>query len=387
MIRYLSRLLRLAPMIILLGLFGCPSPNTPPASSSGKRLLVIGGISSKTGGAAAYGTDTERGALLALDQLEQEEKDLSIKFVSMDDKSDKNEAVKAATSLININKAQVLFGPTISPSALSVGKLAEESQIPMVATSATQDEITSSPEYDRRYAFRVCFSDSYQGQALARFAVNSLKKKRAAIVFDKTLSYSIGLANNFRQQFSSLGGQVVYEESYSVKDTDYSALIDKVATFDVDVLFIPGWDENVGPMLKQSGDRWRKFTLLGGDGWPTKRLQELSGGNLHNAYAVSHYAPEDPDPRSQAFRQAYQKKYTEEATAYAALGYDAVRLIADAAKRSKDFSGDKLREALQNTSDFAGVTGTNPFRCETQPAKRRNHCCVKAGKDGILRAR
>ena len=337
-------------------------------TESGK-TLVVGAVLSQTGPAAAYGGDADKGARLALETLAAESLPFKIRYVSQDDKSDKTEAAKVAQTLIDLDHVNVILGPAISPSALSVGKLAEERQIPMVGTSPTLDEVTTSNTYDRKYVFRVCFNDSFQGKALARFTVERLGKKSAAIVYDKTLPYSIGLAKTFREVFEKQGGQVKYEESYSVQDTDYSALIDKVADFDVDVLFIPGWDENVGPMLKQAEDRWDKFILLGGDAWPTNRLLDLAGGNIRNAYALSHFIPEDPSPEVKQFDAAYRNKYGELPSPFAALGHDAMILIADAAKRAASLDGPTLRDALAATKDLKLVTGTLSFDDKRNPKK------------------
>jgi branched-chain amino acid transport system substrate-binding protein len=337
-------------------------------SESGK-TLVVGSVLSQTGPAAAYGSDADKGARLALETLTAEKLPFKVQYISQDDKSDKTEAAKVAQTLIDADHVNVILGPAISPSALSVGKLAEERRIPMVGTSPTLDDVTASSTYDRKYVFRVCFNDSFQGKALARFTAESLGKKSAAIIYDKTLPYSIGLAKTFREVFEQLGGKVKYEESYSVQDTDYSTLIDKVAAFDVDVLFIPGWDENVGPMLKQAGNRWDKFILLGGDAWPTHRLLDLAGGNIKNAYALSHFIPEDPSPEVQQFDAAYRKKYGELPSPFAALGHDAMVLIVDAAKRSASLDGPSLRDALASTKDLKAVTGTLSFDDKRNPQK------------------
>jgi len=353
----------------LAGCTGSQHQTNTGVNSSSSATLSIGGIVSKTGPAAAYGQDTEEGALLAVDEINKKGNALQVNYIAADDKTDKNEAVKVARTLIEVNKVDAIIGPIISPSALTVGKLCEERQVPMVTTSATQDEVTVSPEYDRQYVSRVCFNDSYQGKILAKYAASTLHKKTAAIVYDNTLSYSIGLTKTFREEFTRLGGHVAQEESYSVKDTDYSSLIDKVATFKVDVLFIPGWDENVGPMLKQAAGRWNKFTLLGGDGWTSKKFLELAAGNIHDAYAIMHYAPDDKSPEVQNFQKAYHQKYNRDASQYAALGYDAVMLVWQAAQKSKTLDGPALKDAINHSKGIKGVTGTITFDTHRNPQK------------------
>ncbi len=331
--------------------------------------LVVGGVLSLTGGAAAYGSDAKKGAILAKEIINRKDEDVEVEFICIDDKSDKTEAARVARQLVDIHKVNIILGPAISPSALSVGKLCEERGIPMVATSATQDEVTAADSYNRQFVFRVCFNDSFQGRILAHFAAKTLNKKTAIIVYDKTLSYSIGLAKTFREDFEAFGGSIKHVENYSVRDTDYSVLIDKVARIDADILFIPGWDENVGPMLKQAGNKWDKFVLLGGDAWPSNRLLELAGGNIKNAYAVSHFLSDDPDLLAQEFSKSYIAKYNEKPSPFAALGYDAMMLIYDAAKRAGSQTAPELKKAITTTECLKLVTGEITFDEFRNPQK------------------
>ncbi len=349
--------------------FGMACRATKDTISPDTQELLVGGLLSSSGPAGGYGADSDKGARMAVEEVNALNRMVRIRYIALDDKSDKTEALKAARSLIEVNRVHVILGPTISPSALSVGKLAEDRQVPMVTTSATQDEITHGADYDRKFVFRVCFSDSFQGKVLARFAVNSLKLRTATIVMDKTLSYSIGLADTFQREFERLGGRVIQRESYSVSDSDFSALIDRVSQLDSDLLFIPGWDENVGPMLKQAGSKWKKFTLLGGDGWASQKLLELSGGNVGTSFTLSHFSGDDKSLLIQSFKRKYLERYGEEPSPLAALGYDGIYLIYDAAKRATSFSGSALRDALASTSKLELVTGTLNFDTYRNPQK------------------
>ena len=344
--------------------------------------LKVGSILSETGPAGAYGGEAAKGAQLALIEFQsQPNPEFTIKYIPTDDKSDQVEATKLARTLIDLEKVDVIVGPAISPSALSVGKYAEERGVPIVGTSPTLDSVTNTSEYSRKNVFRVCFNDSFQGSALASFAARDLGKKKAAIIFDSTLSYSIGLADVFEVDFKGLGGEILHRENYSVKDSDFSALIDKVKTYDVDILFIPGWDENVGPMIRQANGKWDKFILLGGDGWPTERLLELAGNNIPESYALSHFAVDDPSPKVSKFVKDYSAEYGTAPSPFAALGYDAMMVTLEAAKRATTISPSDIREALNSTSNLELTTGTFSFDEYGNPKKAAT--IVKVSNDGF----
>lgn len=370
-------------LIGLIGLIGltCVLVGCQLPQEANSTEIVVGGLFSKTGAAGGYGVDSDNGAQMAVDEINLSDSQVKIDYMSMDDKTDKTEAIKAARSLIDVFKVDAIVGPTISPSALVVGKIAEDRQIPMITTSATQDEVTVSNSYDRQYVSRVCFADSFQGTILANFARNSLQAKSALIAYDKSLSYSVGLANRFEEEFSNLGGSVVHRESFSSADTDFSPLIDKIALYEADVLFIPAWDEQVGPMLKQSGDKWSKFTLLGGDGWISEKLLELSGGNVGRAFAVSHFSPDDPSERTIEFRNRFKEKYGEEPSPLAALGYDSIYLVHDAAIRSTASSDLSLKDAINSTEGLKLITGTLTLDENRNPEK--DAFIMKVQSDGF----
>ena len=370
--------LKSAAAIALISLGACSNTSDLGNTST----LTVGSVLSETGAAGAYGGEAAKGAELALQEFKAgSDVKFEIKYIPTDDKSDQVEATKLARTLIDLEKVDVILGPAISPSALSVGKYAEEMGVPIIGTSPTLDSVTNTDKYNRINVFRVCFNDSFQGQALASFAARDLNKKKAAIIFDSTLSYSIGLAEVFERDFEKLGGQILHKENYSVKDSDFSALVDKVKDYDVDILFIPGWDENVGPMIRQANGKWDNFILLGGDGWPTARLLELAGNDIPESYALSHFAADDPSPQVVKFVTNYKATHGAAPSPFAALGYDAMNVILDSAKRTKEFSPANLREAINSTQDLKLTTGTFSFDKYGNPKKAGT--IVKISADGF----
>jgi branched-chain amino acid transport system substrate-binding protein len=332
-------------------------PSCKEQDSGTNKTLKVGAILSLSGGAATYGQDADRGAKLAVKHLNGKGSPIRVEYIPRDDKSNKTEAEKLATALMVSDKVNVLLGPAISPSALGVSKLATERKIPMMATSATQDDINNGPGYSRDYAWRICFSDNQQAGMLAKFSIDSLKLKDAVIIYDEAISYSVGLAKSFEAKYQESGGRIVSKEKYSVKDTDYSSLIDRIAKLDAKLLFIAGWDENIGPMFRQAGRKWDKFKILGADGLPTPALLELSGGNTLDTYAVSHFArTEAPNEMIKTFVESYRSEYGTDPSPFAALGYDAMLTLHAAAERATDLSGPALNEAIRKTEGLALIT-------------------------------
>ena len=332
--------------------------------------IRIGGLFALSGGAAAYGEDLKKGTELALQEINALNPDFMLELIAKDTKSDRNEAVKACEDLISINRVSAILGPTTSPNAIVIGRISDQYGIPLIVQAATQDEVTKSNDYQRKYVIKICFNDEFQGRALADFAFRDLQKSKAIIIFDNSVSYSVGLAESFEKRFIEHGGVIVSKSSYSVEQKDFRALIDKITLLDADLLFIPGWDENVGPMLRQSQNKWDKFVVLGGDGLPTDKFIELSGGNLNNVFALAHYNPNSDDKIVKDFVSAYQSKYNTIPSPHAALGYDAVYVLYKAMiDCNGEITPDMIMNKLKEMKEMELVSGRVSFEASGDAVK------------------
>jgi len=340
-------------IMLLLIVSGCQNKNNN---------IRIGGLFALSGGAAAYGEDLKKGTELALEEINSINPDFKLELIAKDTKSDRNEAVKACEDLISINRVSAILGPTTSPNAIAIGRISDKYRIPLIVQAATQNEVTKSNDYQRKYVTKICFNDEFQGRALADFAFRDLQKEKAIIIFDNSVSYSVGLAESFEKRFVENGGTIVSKTSYSVEQKDFRALIERISLLEADLLFIPGWDENVGPMLRQSQNKWNKFVILGGDGLPTDKFIELSGGNLNNVFALAHYNPNSEDTKVKDFVSAYKNKYNTIPSPHAALGYDAVYVLYEAIKACNgDVTPDNIMNNLKKMEEMELVSGRVSF--------------------------
>jgi branched-chain amino acid transport system substrate-binding protein len=237
---------------------------------------------------------------------------------------------------------------------MAAAPICQNKQVPMITPASTNPDVTATGDY----IFRVCFIDPFQGTVMARFASENLKLKRVAILKDQGQPYSTGLAANFQTAFIKLGGEIVADESFTATDTDFKAQLSSIKARNPDGVFIPGYYTQVGTVGRQARELGITVPLLGGDGWDSPKLFEAAGSALEGCYFSNHYSAEDPSPAIQNFIQKYKARYNDKVPdAMAALGYDAMQVLADAMKRAKSLSGPDLRDAITATQNFAGVTG------------------------------
>ena len=346
-----------------------------------ENVVVLGEFGSLTGVTATFGKSTQKGIQMAVDELNKAGgiEGKLIKIIVEDDQSKPEEAATVVKKLVNQDKVLIVLGEVASSRSLAGAPICQEGKVPMITPSSTNPKVTQVGDY----IFRVCFIDPFQGEVMAKFARNTLKVSKAAILKDIKNDYSVGLAHFFTETFKALGGTVMAEESYSEGDIEFRAQLTSLKAKNPEVIFIPGYYTEVGLIARQARDLGINAPLIGGDGWDSPRLIEIGGKALENTFYSNHYTPEDPRPEIQNFISEYKAKYNEIPDAMAPLGYDAARIAFDAIKRSgileeknikesykdnpkakflmdainTERNREKIRDAIAQTIDFPGVTG------------------------------
>jgi branched-chain amino acid transport system substrate-binding protein len=258
------------------------------------------------------------------------------------------------TKLISQDHVSAILGEVASSRSIAMAPIAQRYKTPMITPTSTNPRVTQIGDY----IFRVCFIDPFQGRVMAKFALDTLKAKKIAILRDVKNDYSVGLANFFTDTFKAGGGSIVIDESYSAGDSDFKSQLTAIRAENPDAVFVPGYYGDVALIMKQKLELGIKAPLLGGDGWDSPKLAEIAGSAMNGNYFSNHYSPDSTDPAVVHFVQAYKTAYGAGAPdSMAALGYDAARILADAIKRAPDLAGNSLREAIAGTKDFPAVTG------------------------------
>jgi branched-chain amino acid transport system substrate-binding protein len=323
-----------------------------------KDKILIGHVGSMTGNEATFGDSTDKGIRLAIE--EQNKKGgidgAQIALKTLDDQGKPEEATTAATRLLTEDKVAVLLGEVASSRSLAMAPKADLFKIPMISSASTNPKVTKDGQKTRPYVFRVCFIDPFQGTVMAKFARETLKVSKVAVLRDVGNDYSVGLAQYFSAKFTALGGQIVTDQSFKAGDSDFKAQLINIKSKNPEAIYVPGYYTDVALIGRQARELGMKQPLMGGDGWDSAKLYEIAQGALDGGYFSNHYTYEDPSPVIQEFVAKFKAAYHEVPDTMAALGYDAARVAFDAMQRSKA-PGAPLRDAIEQTKGFKGVTG------------------------------
>ena len=332
--------------------------------------IKVGANFELTGNVANYGNATIEGLQLAIDEANEAGgiNGKKIELVSVDDKSEAAESINAATKLISDDDVKVIIGPATTGLVLAETQTATDAKVPIIAPCATSPEATVENGKVKPYVFRSCFIDPQQGEVMATFAAKELKAKTAVIYVDNSSDYSKNLGKVFKEKFEAAGGKVVMEEAFLQKDQDFKATLTKLKTANADVMFVPAYYEEVGKIVKQAREMGINSAILGTDGWDDTKVVDIAGADaLNNTFFSTHYSEKDAEV--QGFIEAYKKKYNHAPNVFAALGYDAGKMLVDALKRAGSNDTEKIREALEATKDLKVGTGTISMDKNHNPIK------------------
>lgn len=283
--------------------------------------------------------------------------DRPVELVVVDNKSDKVEAANAVKRLVERDKVVALIGTYGSSLAMAGAEVAEKAAVPGVGTSCTNPLVTQG----KKYYFRACFIDPYQGAAAATYAYETLGFRKAAVLMDMTSDYAVGLSSFFTRDFKKLGGEIVSTLKYSSGDQDFTAQLTELIAKKPDIVFMPAYFAEGAIIMKQARELGAKFRLMGADAMDNPDTLKLGGkaaeGFLHTTFP---YDPAMPNMSAEAkrFTEAWKATYPDKETnVNGALGYNTYFLILDAIKRANSADPKAIAKALAETKDLPTALG------------------------------
>jgi branched-chain amino acid transport system substrate-binding protein len=328
------------------------------AGCGGGKEIKIGFIGAQTGADAYVGQASIPALQDKVDEINAAGGigGYTLKLIPYDTRSEVTDAVAVTKRLIDQDKAIAIIGPDWSAAAIPIADIADDSQVPIIATTASNVNVTVSEDGKLHpYMFRVCFIDPYQGYAQADFIYNKLGKRKAALLTDVASPYTVGLHQFFEQHFTELGGEMVAKEGYNGGDTEFRAQLAKIKDAGADVLVMDAYTfKDLGLAAQQAEALGMDITIQSGDGVFVPELLDMAGPQLEGDYVttgVSETAPEFAD-----FNAAYEQKHPGvKANVYTYYGLDALMAIEYALREITGKGGEPtptaVRDILEKLND------------------------------------
>lgn len=341
--------------------------------------ILIGEYASLTGSEATFGQSSHNGLELAVEEVNNSGGVLGkkIKLITEDNQGKPSETQTVVQKLINRDKVVAVIGEVASSRSKAGAQICQSAKIPMVTPASTNPEVTLIGDY----IFRVCFIDPFQATVMSKFAINSMKVNKIALLIDQKNAYSTGLADNFRQVFTGMGGEIVEEQKYSAGDKDFKAQLTSIKAKNPEAIFIPGYYTDVNLISIQAREIGLTCPLFGSDGWESEKLTEGKAADaLEGSFFSTHVSADDPSQQVQNYIRKYRAKYNKEPDAMSFLTYDAGMILFDAIKKAGSTEGEKIKNALATTKDYPGVTGIITINEQRNAVKPAVVLEIKEGK-------
>ncbi|HQL03143.1 MAG: Leucine-, isoleucine-, valine-, threonine-, and alanine-binding protein precursor [Synergistetes bacterium ADurb.Bin155] len=339
--------------ILVLALLGVFAVMGLAAAAAAEDVIKIGHLAALTGDWAAYGQTEVNSAKLAVEEINAKGGVLGkkLQLVPYDFRTRPEDAVNAFRRMAENDKVVAVIGANGSGINIATAPLADKYKVPQIGTVSTNLLVTVDEKgVLHPYMFRICFTDPYQGQLIAAFSAQELKKMTAAVLWDVGSDYAQGLREFFMKYYDQYGGKVVADLGFRAgTDVDFRAQLTTIRDSKAEVLVLPNMGKEMALIMKQARELGMKdIIFVGGDGYG-EFMWEIAGDAMEGSYWINHVAPEDPAMAD--FFKDYLKTYNDECKEFTngVLAYDSIYWLADAITRAGKVDSTAIKDALENT--------------------------------------
>lgn len=314
---------------------------------------------------------------------------LPIELLIRDDKRDPALSIQYTKELIDAGVSAIV-GPDYSVLAMDVGEVVQVHGIPMVTTYPTNPKVPESGNF----SFMGAFTDPYQADVMADFAVRELGAETAAVLTEMGSTYSEGLTDVFIEEFTAQGGTIEVDLFYEAGTIDFTEQLIAIAAVEpaIDVVFLPGLGPEFLLAVKQARSTYINIpaTFLGGDGWDRPDLVEIAGVAAEGSFFANHFSaggtPEQLGKEASQFIADYTSRFGIAPDGPASLGYDASNIIIEAMKRAPNLTPAAIRDQIQATQNYTGATVLSHFDENRHAIKSAVINTVKDGRIQLHKA-
>jgi branched-chain amino acid transport system substrate-binding protein len=353
--------------IALVGAFAVALIGVAAAQNS-KEPIKLGAIEVLTGPNNRYGLPAQRAFDLAVDEINKAGGVLGGRPLAIayeDSAGNKDQAMNAARKLIGRDKVPMILGPTLSNEMFAVGPVVNERKIPIIGTSTTATGITAIGPW----VFRTAMPESDVIPVTLKTARDRVGIKKVVVMYANDDAFTKSAYDVMKDSLAKLGVETLATETFSGKDTDFTAQLTKAKNLNPDAIVVSGHVDAASGIILQGRQLGipKNVRFIGGNGFNSPKLAEIAGPAADGTLVGSPWFIAKKDEVNQKFVKAYHAKYGDDPDQFAAQAYDTMYLVAKAINAANGTDPEKLREALQNVKNN-GVMGPFSFTEGRDPA-------------------
>ncbi|CAM3770395.1 branched-chain amino acid ABC transporter substrate-binding protein [Bordetella bronchialis] len=311
------------------------------------QTIKIAAVGPTTGPVTQYGDMVREGVDTAVEQVNAAGgvNGRKLEVVVVDDGCEPKQGPTAANRVVN-EKIGFVVGPVCSGASIAAAPIYEQEGVVMVTPSATSPALTDGKKYN--FVFRTIGRDDQQGPAAAAYIIDKAKPKKVAVLHDKQ-SYGQGIATSVKNQLDKAGVPVAVFEGINAGDSDYSAVITKLKSENVDFVYYGGYHPEMGLLMRQAAEQGLKARFMGPEGAGNPDINAIAGPAVEGMLLT---LPADfsQDPRNAALVKAFKDKKRNPAGAFQMTAYSATMAIVDGIKGAGSTDPTKVAAWLHKNS-------------------------------------
>lgn len=335
-----------------------PATQAPAAAPKGE--ILIGNLQDESGGMKALSIALTYAATMKIEEVNANGgiNGRQLKLITYDTRSDVNEAINAYRRMVEQDKVVAVFGPPIANIGIGVAPVAQELKVPIVGLFMDDKCTIQESGEPWTYMFLAQNSSTQQGRTIAAYAVNELKAKKIAILYNSQNAYSVGLAGPFEQVVIDNGGEIVAKETYTTTDKDFRAQLTKIKAANPDAIYFPSYPVEIPLIYTQAFELGITVPMLGSNSVPPTGLAPQTDP----AATTNTFYPYGINPGDAAlvdWAKKYNEKFGVSAIAQSFSGADAFGIMLKAIENcGDDVTSACITEKMNNVKDFKGFQGS-----------------------------
>ncbi|NMK45033.1 branched-chain amino acid ABC transporter substrate-binding protein [Achromobacter sp. Bel] len=316
---------RLTPVIAALGV----AAGLTFAAGAQAQTIKIGVVGPTTGAVTQYGDMVREGVDTAVERINAAGgvNGKKLETVVIDDGCEPKQGPVAANRVVN-SKIGFVVGHVCSGATIAAADIYNNEGVVMVTPSATAPAVTDGKNYE--FIFRTIGRDDQQGPAAAKFVLEKIKPKKAAVLHDKQ-SYGQGIATAVKNDLEKGGVPVAVFEGINAGDSDYSAVITKLKSQGVDFVYYGGYHPEMGLLLRQAAEQGVKAKWMGPEGAGNPDINAIAGDAVEGMLLT---LPADftQNAANADIVKSFEAKKRNAGGAFQMTAYTATQVIADGIK-------------------------------------------------------
>lgn len=375
-------------LVLSLILAGCGGGGGEKKAAEGDKTagggdtIKIGFLGAKNGGHAAFGIPTLEGMKMAAADVNNAGGILGkkIEIIEEDHGSKNSEGANVTQKMITRDKVVAIVGDPTTAITKIAAPIAQDKKVVLLSAGAVGTGVVEIGDY----IFRDTLLDAVAAPAVTKYVKEKLGWQKVAVITSMNNDYSVGLSKLFKAALTENGIEIVAEQSIQDGDQNFSAQVTAIKEKNPDGIVFTGYYTEGGLFMKEIRKQGMKAFMVGGDGLLGDVLMKMGGEAVEGSMVYCGFAADEnkAGEKTKKFIEAY-KAGNKGALPdmFAAQGYDAVMLLADAMKAANSDAPEKFRSELAKTKDWSGVSGTITFQENREPIKSPVYLLeVKEGK-------